>query len=32
MCGCDVSPAGPIMEDYAWLCIIARIGNALNSA
>ena len=20
------------MEDYAWLCIIARIGNALNSA
>jgi hypothetical protein len=19
------------MEDYAWLCIIARIGNALNT-
>ena len=23
---------GSIMEDYAWLCINARIGNALISA
>jgi hypothetical protein len=32
MCGCDVSPSAQLWKDYAWLCINARIGNALISA
>jgi hypothetical protein len=32
ICRYNISPPGSIMEEYAWLCINARIGNGLISA